>query len=184
MDLVTKLIAVVTLILALSIASERLVEIIKGFFPGWFTEVPPIEEADAKAVEKAERKRKANVALLAVICGMITAFLASPVILTMFRELYGSSACQPLLNLSGSSTSCMSITINGVLLTMAMGLLASGGSSLWNSILEYLLLVKKSMDIDYKRNALVSRIRVNKEKLALEETRIRVANLNNSEKKN
>lgn len=140
-----KLTAIVTLILTLSVASERLVEIVKGFFPEWFTVIPTLEEtADAKVIEEKEARRKANVSILAVVCGIITALLASPIISSIFKDIYGNSACQPFVGSTDLSflSPCMNVSFNGLILTLAMGLLASGGSSLWNSVLEYLIKVK------------------------------------------
>ena len=57
--------AVVTLLVALSVASERLVEIIKGIIPGLNQENPdPIKEG----------RRKAWLQILAVGCGVVTAY--------------------------------------------------------------------------------------------------------------
>lgn len=63
----TKLAAIVGVILALSIASERLVEIIKGFVP-WL---------DRKASDpRVEGRRRSGLQILAVCSGVLTAFLA------------------------------------------------------------------------------------------------------------
>lgn len=70
MDL-TLLIAVVSLILAMSIATERFVEIIKGFWP-WLNQ----ENKDPKI----EGWRKSVLQLLAVGGGILTALLSRPAI--------------------------------------------------------------------------------------------------------
>ena len=62
---------IIGLILVVSISSERLVEIIKGFFP-WLNE--------AKTNTTIEGYRKAVLQLLAVFAGIFTAFLASPIL--------------------------------------------------------------------------------------------------------
>jgi hypothetical protein len=72
----------------------------------------PDEVAQAEA---KEGRRKACLQFLAVISGILTAFLAKP-------ALQGSSS---FLN-------------DGPLPYIALGLLASGGSGFWNSILTYL----------------------------------------------
>lgn len=102
--------AIVGLLLAVSIASERLVEIVKGFIP-WLNKanVDPVQEGF----------RKSALQLLAVGSGIVTAYLASPVLTQ---------------SLSGISDRCIVI--------LSIGLLASGGSAFWNAILSYLLQVK------------------------------------------
>ena len=104
-----KITAITTLLIALSIAAERLVEIIKGFTPALNQEhADPIREG----------RRRAMLQLLAVGAGIVTAWLAGGMIPT---EVY--NATTPL----------------GIL---ALGLLASGGSGFWNSILTSVTKVK------------------------------------------
>jgi hypothetical protein len=67
----TKLTTVISLIVALSIASERLVDIIKGL-------VPWLNQPRRKPAE--EGWRKAALQILAVIAGITTAWLASAAI--------------------------------------------------------------------------------------------------------
>jgi len=102
--------AIVGLLLAVSIASERLVEIVKGFIP-WLNQanVDPVHEGF----------RKSALQLLAVVSGIVTAYLSSPVLAQ---------------SLSGISDRRIVI--------VSIGLLASGGSAFWNAILSYLLQVK------------------------------------------
>lgn len=109
MDPTSKLTAIVTLILALSIASERLVEIIKGFFPS-------LDKQDSDP--KAEARRRSYLQILAVLSGVVTAFLAQDY---MPKEIADSTKNWSILGL---------------------GLLASGGSGFWNSILSYLTKIK------------------------------------------
>lgn len=141
---VNKLIAIVTILITLSIASERLVEIIKGFFPKLIT--PPSDDPQLEA------RRKANVSLLAVASGIITTFLASPLLAGIFKDLFKDSSCPMFISWFGSlgnNAPCgFSLNTNGLLLILALGLLASGGSSLWNSILEYLLKIKDLKKIE------------------------------------
>jgi O-antigen/teichoic acid export membrane protein len=97
------------MILALSIASERLVEIIKGFFPA-------LEKASAD--ENAEARRRSYLQILAVLSGIATALLAQdyiPVELDVTPKWWS---------------------------IVGLGLLASGGSGFWNSVLTYMANVK------------------------------------------
>ncbi len=102
---------VVSSLVVLSIASERLVEIVKGLVPFLDT-----EQAD----HAKEGKRKACLHILAVASGIFTALLAG-------------EAIEGVLPANLNKTS-------GII---ALGLLASGGSGLWNSILDYTNEVKK-----------------------------------------
>ena len=61
----------VAVLIALSVASERLVEIIKGF-SSWLN--------DKKDDPNKERLRKVSLQLLAVLAGLITAILTRPAI--------------------------------------------------------------------------------------------------------
>lgn len=60
---------IVTLIIALSVASERMVEIIKGYIPML---------SQPQDDPKAEARRRSMIQLLAVMAGIATSFLASP----------------------------------------------------------------------------------------------------------
>ncbi len=73
--------AIVGLLLAVSIASERLVEIIKGYFP-WLNEIRP--------TSISEGRRKAALQLLAVASGVGTAFLAQPILATSLSTIENS----------------------------------------------------------------------------------------------
>ncbi|NOT54006.1 MAG: hypothetical protein HOP18_05315 [Deltaproteobacteria bacterium] len=117
----TELTTIVSLLIALSIASERLVEIVKGFTP-WLDQ----QQSDPKK----EGQRRAVLQLLAVGAGIGTAFLAGPMIP---KEVY--DATTPLG-------------------TVALGLLASGGSGFWNSVLTYVTKVKdvKKLEADAKHS--------------------------------
>ena len=118
-----KLTAIVTLILALSVASERLVEIIKGFIP--------VLEKTITNDDAAEARRRSYLQILAVLSGILTAFLAQDYIP---KEI---------------SDSLKSWSIVG------LGLLASGGSGFWNSILTYATKVKdiKTVEADSAKKA-------------------------------
>jgi hypothetical protein len=136
--ILTDLIAIVTLLSAISVASERLVEIVKAFvLPSWFQEVvmpaAGAPAAEVVAATRMETRRKARIHILAVVCGIVTALLASPV-LKNYTALFNSGGDQTLI-------------------IVALGFFASGGSSLWNTVLEYLLKVKSIKDSDDKMTA-------------------------------
>ena len=107
----TKLTTVISLLIARSIASERLVDITKGLIP-WLNQ-PRLGPAE-------EGWRKAALQVLAVIAGITTAWLAS-------------AAIPKGVGIPDDWTG-----------TLALGLLASGGSGFWNSILMY---VTKAKDL-------------------------------------
>ena len=99
----------VTMMLALSVATERLVEIIKGLIPFLNSQ---------NDNDKYEGWRRASLHLLAVAAGIVTSFLAQP----FFPPEVQARSTVPLI--------------------IGIGLLASGGSGFWNSILSYLGNVK------------------------------------------
>src|ERR1043165_3112312 len=107
----TKLTTVISLLIALSIASERLVDIIKGVVP-WLNQ-PRLKAAD-------EGWRKAALQVLAAFAGITTAWLSS-------------AAIPKGVGIPDDWTG-----------TLALGLLGSGGSGFWNSILTY---VTKAKDL-------------------------------------
>ncbi len=97
---------IIAVIIALSVASERLVEIIKGWIPYLnkkFGDTP-------KDYWHSEDVRKALIQLMAVVGGIVTALLASPAISILLPEWTTTPH------------------------VLALGLLASGGSGFWNSI--------------------------------------------------
>jgi len=104
-----KLSAMIGLLIALSVATERLVEIVKGV-------VPPLN--GKSTIAWRENLRCACNQLLAVGAGVLTAFLARPAI--------------PAELLPSTNATAM----------VALGLLASGGSGFWNSVLAYVLSLK------------------------------------------
>jgi hypothetical protein len=110
----TQLAAIVGLLIALSVASERLVEIVKGV-------IPPLN--GKSDVPWKENMRRTVLQLLAVGAGIGTAFLARPTI--------------PQEALSSTSDTAI----------IALGLLASGGSGFWNSVLTYVLKLKDIKEV-------------------------------------
>lgn len=110
---------IVTLIIALSVASERMVEIIKGYVPYL---------SSSKDDPTQEARRRSMVQLLAVLAGIGTSFLASP-------------ALPP------------EIIPDNWFSKLALGLLASGGSGMWNSIQGYVSQAKevKKAEVEVKK---------------------------------
>lgn len=106
LNLVT-LTEIVGVILTLSIASERLAEIIKGLFP-----YLSIKKEDDP---KAEGRRRSALQAISVATAILTAFLAKPYFPPELAVNTGKGWA-----------------------IVGLGLLASGGSGLWNSILGYM----------------------------------------------
>ncbi|MEK7102758.1 MAG: hypothetical protein AAB870_00225 [Patescibacteria group bacterium] len=119
MDFYTKTLTIVSMILALSIASERLVDIIKGW--NSFLNTKSLDP-------KRENMRKTCTHILSLVSGCLTVFLAWGFLPGEFTE--GLAVPQQLM--AG----------------FALGLLASGGSSFWNSILTYMLGVKEMKKLE------------------------------------
>ena len=111
------LIALIGVIISLSVASERLVEIIKGFIPVLNKEAP---------TENREGYRRSLIQILAVFSGILTAFMAKDYL-------------PPEISKSSSNWNII-----------GLGLLASGGSGFWNSILTYVTKVKDIKTIEAK----------------------------------
>lgn len=126
--MIENLSTIVSLLAALSVASERLVEIIKGL-------VPFLNRENLDLTK--EGWRRSLLQALAVIAGIVTALLAQPMI--------------PVIkNAAGES---WTNSIGGIL---TLGLLASGGSGLWNSVLTYVNKVKdiKKLEAEEKKKAM------------------------------
>lgn len=112
---------VISLLVALSIASERLVEIIKGLVP-----YLNVQKAD----ENQEARRKVAIHILAVVAGVVTTLLA---------------------RLTGSLPADLPAGWNTPVGTLAIGFLVSGGSGLWNGILSYVLQIKDLKKIEVQK---------------------------------
>ena len=111
----------VALLIALSVASERLVEIVKGWIPYLnrkFEVTPKRTPKNKKEYFESEGVRKAIIQLMAVAAGIATALLARPAIVKVLP--------------AWDSTSHF----------LALGLLSSGGSGFWNSIQNSVLQMK------------------------------------------
>src|SRR5262245_48680519 len=122
LDDLTKLIS---LLVVLSVAAERLVEILKGFFFQNLNTVDPDPDR--------ETRRKAKVQLLALFASLLTAII---------------------VKLAGQFPPTW-----GWLTVLALGFLASGGSSLWNSVLGW---VKGLKDVHVAQGE-AARLRVQSE---------------------
>jgi len=150
----SKLVTIVSLLITLSIASERLSEIVKGLIPLLNQENPDPDK---------EGWRRAAIQILAVASGIVTTIIARPIITEMFKGLFGNDTN---LDLSFPSPAIF-----------ALGLLASGGSAFWNSILEYFLQIKDLREIKVERAKNQKKIEVAKAELEMEKVKIRKANL-------
>lgn len=113
----TELTVIIGLLVSLSVAAERLVEIVKNA-------IPPLRAAETD--KDKEAKRQLYLHLLGVGAGLLTAGLAAPAIAAVLPERWASPS-----------------TI------LALGLLASGGSGFWNSILSYVYQVKNIKKAEY-----------------------------------
>ncbi|HWW00656.1 MAG TPA: hypothetical protein VNZ64_13240 [Candidatus Acidoferrum sp.] len=107
---ITVLSTVIALLVALSVASERFVEIIKGV-------IPFLNQQNNDPAKEGLRRTLLQV--LAVVAGITTAWIASPAIPDAVH------------------------VPNTFWAKIALGLLASGGSGFWNSMLTY---VNKAKD--------------------------------------
>lgn len=110
--MVDQLATIVTLLIALSVATERVVEIIKSV-------IPRLDMADPDP--KREGLRRAMLHLLAMVGGVAIATGSWPIV----SEVIGRKSEFPHIPT-----------------TLALGLLASGGSGFWNSILSYVVSMK------------------------------------------
>jgi hypothetical protein len=138
MDL-TNLTLIVTFILALSVAGERLAEIFKG----WFKELN-VKRAD----ETAENRRQTFVRILALFCSLLA-----------------------------SGIFFWTVPDNGIISSwpaaIGYGILASGGSSLWNSVLGYFKNMKEIKDSIAKQTELANeQQRINMRQLTLNDTAV------------
>lgn len=104
----------VAVLAAFSVASERLVDIVKGLFPA-------LDQKSSDA--KREGWRRAALQALAVAAGIVTAAVARD---SLPEGLGLAVAAETPLGILG------------------VGLMVSGGSGLWNGILAYLRQVKEA----------------------------------------
>lgn len=123
--------SLVSVILALSLASERLVEVVKGIFP---------KLGEPLADVNAEARRRMILQLLAIAAGITTAVLAADTLKTVL-----SDDAKKLLDR------------NEWELLVGLGLLASGGSGLWNGVLGYVQQIKNLKKLQVKEAARLTR---------------------------
>jgi hypothetical protein len=119
----------VAVLTALSVASERLVEIVKGWIPYLnqkFDATPKKRPQNKKEYFESEGVRKAIIQLMAVAAGIATAMLARPAIVSILPNW--------------DSTSHF----------LALGLLTSGGSGFWNSIQSSMVQMKTGKTVQAK----------------------------------
>jgi len=109
-----KLSVLVATILAVSIASERIVEILKGLFPGSWLFAPRTGNPEAR--------RCAAIHVLAGLCGAFVAWASGIDVFT-------------LLGISHNPTGGAAFHSLGY---AVVGLLGSGGSAFWNHVLDIL----------------------------------------------
>jgi hypothetical protein len=124
---------IVTLLIALSVATERVVEIIKSLVPWLNTEHPST---------KTECHRRATIQALAVAAGILVSTLSWPVLARIF---------------STSSDAAVATVVNPGFnwsLVVAVGFLASGGSGFWNTILSYVMKVKELKQVEVREEKL------------------------------
>ena len=117
--LIDSLSATITMLIALSMATERGVEIVKSLIP-W------LDQVRTNRVE--EGRRRAAVQFLAVVFGILITYMTWPVVAQVVKP--------------GAAPGRDGSTI------LAIGLLSSGGSAFWNSILGYVLNVKVLKDAE------------------------------------
>lgn len=107
----------VTVLLALSVASERLVELIKGLSSDLTGQKPDPD---------VERKRQLKVHWISLVASLVVVLLTQNYIVATLKLTPTESQYFPL----------------GFGQIAAFSILSSGGSSMWNSILTYLLSLK------------------------------------------
>lgn len=123
--------SLVTLLLALSLATERLVTIIKTLFPGTLADEKKTEAQEIDLV--SDKWRRFAVQIISFVCAWFTAsFLA--------KDGFNPVGCVSIGD--EEANHCFPI--------WALGMLSTGGSAFWNNILGYTKAVK---DIRVQRRA-------------------------------
>jgi hypothetical protein len=117
---IEQLSTLVALLAALSVAAERLVEIVKNWFPAHLAEEQ--KDTQGNVDVKKEGRRKVQLQLLAIGASVITVILAWPAIA-------GS--------VPGAPSGAWWTSLQGWLIILAAGILVSGGSGFWNKIVGY-----------------------------------------------
>jgi hypothetical protein len=127
----TGLTALFALLATLSVATQKLVDIVKAWLP-LMDLTPPATPPANDAAKKAEIRRQGIVQFVAGLCGVATAWLAEPAILAL-------PICAPYKTAS---------TTEQWLLIVVVGLLASGGSGPWNDLTTWLKTIKEKSLIE------------------------------------
>lgn len=117
---IEQLSTLVALLAALSVTAERLVDIVKNWFPARLAEEQKDEEGNVDV--KKEGLRKVQLQILAIVASIITVILAWPAIA-------GS--------VPGAPSGAWWTSLPGFLTVLATGILVSGGSGFWNKIVGY-----------------------------------------------
>jgi hypothetical protein len=115
-----KLTAFLTGLIALSIGVERIVEILKGLFKWLRDDPPPAKDEDGKIANR----RRAVLQIIAVAAGAIASFVINP------------HAFLPIIP-DGRISSPQRWGA-----AILLGFLASGGSALWNHVLDIVAAIK------------------------------------------
>ena len=117
---IEQLSTLVALLAALSVAAERLVDIVKNWFPAHLAEEQ--KDNEGKVDVEKEGRRKVYLQLLAIVASIVTVILAWPAIA-------GS--------LPGGPSVAWWAGLQGWVTVLATGILVSGGSGFWNKIVGY-----------------------------------------------
>ena len=118
-DFTSSLTVWIAFVAGLSVATERVTEILKGYLGKLAFE----REDDPKA----EERRKARIQILAIVVGAVLSFVT-------YQQI------QPALKLPADAWSRVAICI-------VFGAMASGGSGLWNSALDIVREVNKQKQV-------------------------------------
>lgn len=107
--------ALATVLLAMSLASERLVTIVKTLFPTWLAEEKTVDTQEVDPLQ--DKWRRFAVQMIAFVAAWITsAFLAKGDLFDLFGYVEFGKKSLPVF---------------------VLGMLSSGGSAFWNYVLGY-----------------------------------------------
>lgn len=114
-------------LIALSAANERLVEIIKSMFPTWLA-APPVTNPPVPLDARREMRRQRRVRLLSILCAWIVAAFV----------LYSQASWKgPFYACLWSPFPISSGADAFTVPTYVLALLTSGGAAFWNNILDF-----------------------------------------------
>jgi hypothetical protein len=127
---IEQLSVIVALLAALSVAAERLVDIVKNLFPTYLAEEQKIVQGGNVAAEdvgkidpKKEGFRKVVLQVLPIVASIVTVMLAWPAVA-------GS--------VPGAPPGGWWTSVSGIATIIATGVLVSGGSGFWNKVVGYI----------------------------------------------